>query len=661
MNCKRIGAMMIAVLLVLSMVFSFGQTAMAYEVAQDQDPVELIQAADNDGWITVRCDNGIADKSVFEALAGTNKTVLFECGDYTWRVNGADIRNSSVSVDLRVKIDIDNASSFGMEPTPVLVIEFPDNGTLPGKMELLFSTEDIRPGDDNETYCVTEDGLKKDDTSATVYKAEEDDFTSVIVRLSRKSKFIISENKLQKAMDTTSAVTVNSTQEAIDALKKTREKHLETVILRANPDKVKILNDDPYMADLHPSIYRAFDYSVTGGLYDFMNYDVVSGPTYYEYITDPNDSSYTYYKVQFEYSENDEELAAADSKLRQILKECEGKPDGDKVIYLCDWMKKNIAKEKDSDSGYERNCNGLYGCLFGDGTGFCCSTYAKTIQRFCELAGIESRIVSGGEGEISHAYNAIKIGSQWYLTDYTWGEIMRGWNYFKSKNYEPYVGFTKKYMSSYTLADKDYKSGSSGGGTTACSHSRIVVVPKKAAKCNETGYKKHWKCESCGQLFKDAKGKNKTTEKAVKVKTTAHKFKKKIATDEYLKSAATCTKKGTYYYACTMCGAKGKKTYTGGSLLPHDFTKVDKVEATCQHTGMKEHYKCSLCKKLYASQKAKKPTTAKKLTIKKLKHKFTAKVTEDKYKAKKAGEYYYSCPTCGKKGKKTFKAAVPAE
>ena len=191
MNCKRIGAMMIAVLLVLSMVFSFGQTAMAYEVAQDQDPVELIQAADNDGWITVRCDNGIADKSVFEALAGTNKTVLFECGDYTWRVNGTDISNSSVSVDLRVKIDIDNASSFGMEPTPVLVIEFPDNGTLPGKMELLFSTEDIRPGDDNETYCVTEDGLKKDDTSATVYKAEEDDFTSVIVSLSRKSKFII--------------------------------------------------------------------------------------------------------------------------------------------------------------------------------------------------------------------------------------------------------------------------------------------------------------------------------------------------------------------------------------------------------------------------------------------------------------------------------------
>lgn len=195
---------------------------------------------------------------------------------------------------------------------------------------------------------------------------------------------------------------------------------------------------------------------------------------------------------------------------------------------------------------------------------------------------------------------------------------------------------------------------------------KLKKIKKVAATCQHTGVKEHYECTSCGELFKDKKGKKETTVEALSIKKTAHKYKnKKVASEEFLKTPATCTKKGVYYYCaeCKMCHeqTKAKKTYKGGALKPHEFTKIDKVEATCQHAGMKAHYKCSLCNKLYASEKAKKATTAKKLKIKKLKHKYTAKVEESKYKAKKTGMYYYSCPMCGAKGKKTFKAAVPVE
>ncbi len=36
---------------------------------------------------------------------------------------------------------------------------------------------------------------------------------------------------------------------------------------------------------------------------------------------------------------------------------------------------------------------------------------------------------------------------------------------------------------------------------------------------------------------------------------------------------ATCTKPASYYYSCSICGARGNKTYTAGSTLPHTYNK----------------------------------------------------------------------------------------
>lgn len=135
-----------------------------------------------------------------------------------------------------------------------------------------------------------------------------------------------------------------------------------------------------------------------------------------------------------------------------------------------------------------------------------------------------------------------------------------------------------------------------GSATAALGHKKISVKAV-AATCQATGMKTHYECERCG-TFLDKKGKvlSAKAKKKLVVKKKAHSYKKKISTEEYLKSNATCTKKTTYYYACSMCGLKGKKTYTVGKALGHSYenvltpatpTKDGKIVKTCTRCGKK--------------------------------------------------------------------------
>lgn len=86
---------------------------------------------------------------------------------------------------------------------------------------------------------------------------------------------------------------------------------------------------------------------------------------------------------------------------------------------------------------------------------------------------------------------------------------------------------------------------------------------------------------------------------AVGCNTHTHVFDKKVTTDAYLKSPATCKKSATYYYSCE-CGEHGEETYSTYVTLPHDYTakvkdeKYIKTAATCQK-GAQYYYSCATC------------------------------------------------------------------
>ena len=94
-----------------------------------------------------------------------------------------------------------------------------------------------------------------------------------------------------------------------------------------------------------------------------------------------------------------------------------------------------------------------------------------------------------------------------------------------------------------------------------------------------------------------------------------------------------------------------------------NIKKVSKA-ATCQETGMKKHFECTVCGKMYKDSKGTKLLTKKqikKLRIKKKKHSYKEKKIDAEHLKKaatctKPAIYYYSCKMCHQKGKKTFKS-----
>ncbi len=70
----------------------------------------------------------------------------------------------------------------------------------------------------------------------------------------------------------------------------------------------------------------------------------------------------------------------------------------------------------------------------------------------------------------------------------------------------------------------------------------------------------------------------------------AHVFDKQVATDAYLKTAATCMDEAVYYKSC-VCGQAGTETFESGSTVAHDF-----ANGTLIQVGATQHeLQCANC------------------------------------------------------------------
>ena len=165
-------------------------------------------------------------------------------------------------------------------------------------------------------------------------------------------------------------------------------------------------------------------------------------------------------------------------------------------------------------------------------------------------------------------------------------------------------------------------------------------------------------CEVCGGAYGEL---------------AAHSFTEETAAEQYLKSAATCTKKAVYYKSCSVCGLSSKgttdeATFTSGNILGHDWgkwtandngthTRVCSRDASHTETGnchggtatCTAKAVCETCGREYGEMKA---------------HNFTAETTEEQYLKSAAtciakAVYYKSCTVCGEKGTETFEYGNP--
>lgn len=132
-----------------------------------------------------------------------------------------------------------------------------------------------------------------------------------------------------------------------------------------------------------------------------------------------------------------------------------------------------------------------------------------------------------------------------------------------------------------------------GGEIIPAKGHTLVAVEGVDAECEKDGVIAHQKCTVCNKLFsKDAKGL--ATDKpltSVKIPATGHKE----ITVKYT-FAPTCTENGYIVKECKKC----KKTFTE-TLKPtgHSFEFVEEQPAKCMEDGVKAHYECTACEKLF--------------------------------------------------------------
>ncbi len=89
----------------------------------------------------------------------------------------------------------------------------------------------------------------------------------------------------------------------------------------------------------------------------------------------------------------------------------------DYIVKNCVYNKEAIDAETLTDDDFS-----IYGVLVkGKGV---CEGYAKTFKMFMDIAGIDCIIVTGtaGSDNISHAWNMVKLGNDWYHIDVTFDD-----------------------------------------------------------------------------------------------------------------------------------------------------------------------------------------------------------------------------------------------
>lgn len=100
----------------------------------------------------------------------------------------------------------------------------------------------------------------------------------------------------------------------------------------------------------------------------------------------------------------------------EIIARTEGMSDYDKVVYIHDYLVRNISFIGDGEENLT-----VYGALCRGKAQ--CEGYAFTFKYLCTLAGIDCITVTGSNGaETLHAWNMVDLDDIWYNVDTTWDD-----------------------------------------------------------------------------------------------------------------------------------------------------------------------------------------------------------------------------------------------
>ena len=197
----------------------------------------------------------------------------------------------------------------------------------------------------------------------------------------------------------------------------------------------------------------------------------------------------------------------------------------------------------------------------------------------------------------------------------------------------------------------------------AAGHSLNRVLAKEAT-CTEAGNYEYWYCNKCEHYFKDALGlKEFESERDVVIPAAGHTLR---AVNE---KKATCTETGIrQHYTCTVCNKLFRDTNgtveitsndTIAPIVGHSLNKIPAKEATESAQGNIEYYICGFCKKMFADSEAKKEISGKDIVTPVKTHSLKHTDAKEATCAEAGNVEYWYCANCNtyymdKDAKKSF-------
>lgn len=264
---------------------------------------------------------------------------------------------------------------------------------------------------------------------------------------------------------------------------------LEEVLIYREPDKTEY--DNSWSNDV-------------GNFCDYKNYreltfldyntNVVSGyadtkPIFDEYNCYVGHTAEAYGKLQIEYNDSKEEIKQAEAIIKNVLAKVSGKSTVEKIQYIVNYVCSvtESGSTRLPDGGYDL-INGVYDVLTGHRTNVVCTSYAVTLQKFFEMAGIDAVMIHN----VAHIWNMVCIDGVWYGIDATAGdEGSTMSDRYMLMGYDGLRGFdigdktpVATFKARHTLADKGYFSSSSN--TTPSSSSSTPASKPSGNQTNTT-------------------------------------------------------------------------------------------------------------------------------------------------------------------------------
>ena len=213
--------------------------------------------------------------------------------------------------------------------------------------------------------------------------------------------------------------------------------------------------------------------------------------------------------------------------------------------------------------------SGSYYYHFYSGTAFENATLEQTITLEAGTYHF-SLYGQGGNMGTNHTYIYVKYGGEELTKDFT----LTGWHEWKN----PEIEFEVSEDNTQVTVGVSVSAGAGAWGSfddwylymdPPCAHSRATHVAAKAPTCTEDGNHEHWYCPDCGRYFNDS----------------------------------SCSEKITQ--ADTVDPAIGS----------HELEEVPYQDSTTTATGNKQHWKCTVCGKLFLDENGETETTLSDVTI----------------------------------------------